>query len=171
MQSSKQSLETLDVSDRLRLLMATHKLTVSELAERAGVSKSAMEKYLAGPSSPRATALASICLSMGVSADWLLLGHDDDLYRVQSMALSVIISMLDDLKREGALNEQFEALPFGSKQWREFARELAFEHAAEIRNAVATKREKDASELLVRVVGGVCSDLQTGKLAHPDEDS
>lgn len=39
----------LDISHRLRLLMMNHRLTVGEMAEHARVSKSAMEKYLAGP--------------------------------------------------------------------------------------------------------------------------
>ena len=59
MSGDQSAYETLDLSERLRTVMAQYKLSVSELAEHAGVSKSAMEKYLAGPSSPRATAIAS----------------------------------------------------------------------------------------------------------------
>jgi len=72
MQGDQAKTENLDISERLRFLMSQHKLTVAELASRAGVSKSAMEKYLAGPSSPRATTVVTICKQFGVTSDWLL---------------------------------------------------------------------------------------------------
>ena len=50
-----------DISERLRELMLQRKLTVAELANKVGVSKSAIEKYLAGPSSPRAATIVAIC--------------------------------------------------------------------------------------------------------------
>lgn len=73
-------LTTLDLSKRLRELMLSENLTVNDLAVAAGVSKSAMEKYLAGPSSPRATAIANICMTYSVSPAYLLFGqaeHDE----------------------------------------------------------------------------------------------
>ncbi|WP_074743350.1 helix-turn-helix domain-containing protein [Celeribacter indicus] len=164
MSDNQTSFDALDISERLRTLMNTHKLTVSELSQKAGVSKSAMEKYLAGPSSPRATAIASLCASLRVSADWLLFGVDDDLWRVQNSSLAVLLALLEDLKREGLLSKRFQNLELGSQQWREFTRELAFERAAELRNMVAKSRESDANSETQRVFNVVYSDLQNGKI-------
>lgn len=166
----KTPFEVLDLSGRLRMLMASQKLTVAEMSQRAGVSKSAMEKYLAGPSSPRATAIASLCASLKVSADWLLFGVDDDLWRVQNSSLAVIFALLEDLKRSGPLSDTFQALELGSHEWRNFTRELAFERAAELRNMVAQSRSDDAASDLKRVSNAVFTDLGTGKIVSPDEE-
>lgn len=86
--TSQDKKSEIDVSVRLRELMREHKLSVSQIASIAGVSKSAMEKYLAGPSSPRATAMVAICEQLDTSADWLLLGkpNDDDNLRQALLA-------------------------------------------------------------------------------------
>lgn len=105
--SSQGPLHELDISVRLRALMREHGLTVSKLSEIAGVSKSAMEKYLAGPSSPRATAVASICKQLETSADWLLFGkpENDELIRrgVHTMMYHIV------MQQKGKEVEQFPA--------------------------------------------------------------
>jgi transcriptional regulator with XRE-family HTH domain len=147
MSGNQATVETVDISERLRLLMTTRKMSVIELANSAGVSKSAMEKYLAGPSSPRATAIASLCLNLGVSSEWLLLGRaDEDQYLVRSVATSVIIALLQDIKQPGPLREQFQGLEAGSSDWRHFCFVLGDERACDMMNQIATERQKRLQE-------------------------
>lgn len=113
----------LDISERLRALMRDHKLTVAEMAKVAGVSKSAMEKYLAGPSSPRAAAIVEICEKLATSADWLLLGQPNEeeiirrgihssMYQIlmqqkgKEVASSFVPANSDELKMAGKLTEE-----------------------------------------------------------------
>lgn len=143
MSSSHDVVEQLDISERLRWLMTEHKLTVVELASHAGVSKSAMEKYLSGPSSPRATAIASICMSLNVNAEWLLFGRPDtDLRLVQDAASSVIIALLNDLRVDAELQQGFQIHATSSQEWRMFTWELADLRAIEVVSLLISKRQK-----------------------------
>jgi transcriptional regulator with XRE-family HTH domain len=123
----------LDISSRLRVLMAEDKLTVGELAAAAGVSKSAMEKYLAGPSSPRATAIASLCANLGLSVEWLLFGYaDNDRVRIRNLGFGALFQLMQDLKTPGDLRDAFERAKLGSKEFSLFAVDLASERAEEL---------------------------------------
>lgn len=146
--------ETLDLSERLRFVMMAYKLTVAELAQAAGVSKSAMEKYLAGPSSPRATAIASLCAGLGINSEWLLFGQaDDDLRRVRDVGIHAIVALLQELKQPGSLSEAFSAAQLGTEKWRYFVLEVGTERAQELSKMVAEKRAKE----LKMAVGGMRS--------------
>ena len=150
-------LAELDLSERLRFLMTAHKLTVSELARHAGVSKSAMEKYLAGPSSPRATAVAALCLSLDVNAQWLLFGQADDELRTLGRAFeNSIVALLNELKQPGALSETFAGLDIGSRDWRLFTWELGNKRSIEAVNQLIDER----AQSLRQAVAG----LRTGQL-------
>lgn len=164
MTRAQAAFETLDLSDRLRLLMASHKLTVGEMAEKAGVSKSAMEKYLAGPSSPRAASVASICAALNVDADWLLLGRESDLFNLQSIAFGEMLRLLEDLKRDKELSETYQRLELGSQEWRAFVLEVALERAVEVRNTFTKRRRQDAENGRTLQIGGIYTDVTTGKL-------
>lgn len=143
----QQVISELDLSERLRFLMRLHGLTVQEFAEIAGVSKSAMEKYLAGPSSPRATALASICFGLGVNAQWLLFGTpDNDLLLIRDAVDDVIADILNELKQGGAIAEPFQRNQFGTKEWRVFTWELADQRAREAVERIQAAREKALTE-------------------------
>jgi transcriptional regulator with XRE-family HTH domain len=102
--SSRQDERTeVDISDRLRAIQNHHRLTVAELASRIGVSKSAMEKYLAGPSSPRAGTIVAICEQFGVTADWLLFsGISEEPYAFRRIVSDVIESLVNDLRSNPA---------------------------------------------------------------------
>ncbi|OIQ67916.1 helix-turn-helix domain protein [mine drainage metagenome] len=139
--SKQAALETLDLSERLRFVMTMHKLSVSELAANAGVSKSAMEKYLSGPSVPRATAIASLCIELGINAEWLLFGRpDNDLRLVRRESENGIVALLNELKQPGTLSENFAKLGIGTSEWRKFTWEVGNERAVEIANRVANAR-------------------------------
>lgn len=133
----------LDISERLRFLMREHKLSVSDIASVAGVSKSAMEKYLAGPSSPRATAIASICSELGANAHWLLFGTpDDDLRIIQSVVDDVLVDLLNELKQGGEVAEPFARNEFGTRDWRMFTWELADQRSREAIERIFRAREQ-----------------------------
>ena len=128
---------TIDISARLRGLLDQHRLTVAEMAARAGVSKSAMEKYLAGPSSPRAVALAAICRELRVSADWLLFGitePDEEQARAHLFqhVKEGFNTLLIELKLGGPLSNEFNALEPGSMDFRQFAHMLSQRRAFEV---------------------------------------
>jgi len=126
--------------------MLTYKLTVTEMAEVAGVSKSAMEKYLAGPSSPRATAIASPCAGLGINSEWLIFGQaDDDLRRIRDIGTHSIYALLQELKQAGSLAGSFQSLKLGSKEWRSFALKVGAKRAAELSKLVAENRKKERS--------------------------
>lgn len=144
MSDDQSAYETLDLSERLRAVMARYKLSVAELAEHAGVSKSAMEKYLAGPSSPRATAIASLCRSLQLNAEWLIFGHaDDDLRRIRDIGMHSFAALLQELKQPGSLKDEFDALDVGSRDWRSFSLGIAADRAQELCVLVADSRKRD----------------------------
>lgn len=108
--------------------MLQHKLSVADLATCGGVSKSAVEKYLAGPSSPRATAIASICMELGANAHWLLFGEaDNDLAIISNAVEGVVVALLNELRQDTELARKFEVNEFGSEEWRIFMAALRIE--------------------------------------------
>jgi len=147
MSNTQPPLNLIDISARLRHLMDSNNLTIAELATKADVSKSAMEKYLAGPSSPRGTAIAAICTSFDVSADWLLFGKPQDefqtlLLTLRSEALHVIWALISELKQSPELSTTFSSLDYGSEEWRKFIRDLAYSRTMELlRNFVKAHEE------------------------------
>lgn len=135
----------IDLSARLRELMDKSRLTVADMAEKAGVSKSAMEKYLAGPSSPRCTAIAAICREFAVSADWLIFGETEpDLNREQFLLFQLVNDgfhiLLMELKLGGPLCEKFAHLEPSSVELREFVHLLSQERAFEIKEQFRKRR-------------------------------
>lgn len=140
--SAQDKISEIDVSDRLRLLMRDHKLTVWDMAKLAGVSKSTMEKYLAGPSSPRATALYAICEKLGVNAHWLLFGlPDDDLRIIHTVVEDVLVDLLNELKQGGEIADPFARYSFGTSDWRLFTYELSDQRAREAIERILRERE------------------------------
>lgn len=146
--SSKQVVfQELDISAQLRLIIATERLTVTELAAAAGVSKSAMEKYLAGPSSPRATSVASLCANLGLSIEWLLFGYsDNDRVRVRNQVLFAIDGLMRDLKQAGPLKDSFDKLDVGGKEFATFALTVASDIAEVVAEKVWDSRKRSMRE-------------------------
>lgn len=141
MNDSQQPLEELDLSFVLRTVMAARGLNVQNMADMAGVSKSAMEKYLAGPSSPRAVAIASLAKGLGISADSLMFGEiDPHIERAYELAFREIATLIEDLKSDPVLGPRFAALAPGSEAFAAFVRNLAFERAGQFRRAFNAER-------------------------------
>ena len=142
------SAHSVDISQNLRELMNVHRLTVADLARRVGVSKSAMEKYLAGPSSPRASTIRTICLEFGVDAEWLLFGYNLPLTRtLMSASYSAFLALMDELKQPGSFSEEFMTTEFGSAAWRQFVLHIATERAEELTEYVCKRVSEDQASL------------------------
>ncbi|MDD6154805.1 MAG: helix-turn-helix transcriptional regulator [Eubacteriales bacterium] len=61
-------------SQRLRLTLKEKHLTQKELAEKAGVTESAMSHYLKGDRVPRSAVLSRIATALGTTSDYLMEG-------------------------------------------------------------------------------------------------
>ena len=67
-----------DISKRLTLLIDYLGISQRELAQRSGLTESAMCHYIKGDRVPHADALIKIAKATGVRTDWLLgLGSDN----------------------------------------------------------------------------------------------
>lgn len=140
-------LSQLDLSKRLRQLMLHHDLTVAQLADLGGVSKSAMEKYLSGPSSPRAVTLANICRALAVSPSWLMFGETetDEVAEAVAFTTSVfeeMIALLTEIRSEPELLEAFQTARPRDEKWdRLFKRDVTYRHAKRALAAFRDERE------------------------------
>lgn len=67
-----------NVSYRLRALRDDNGLTVADMAERTGIPKRTLDKYMlrSNPSLPGFDALISLSKGLGVSLDWLVFGEE-----------------------------------------------------------------------------------------------
>ena len=129
------------------MIMVTHRLSVSDLASAARVSKSAMEKYLAGPSSPRATSIVALCRELGVDSEWLLFGKpDEELFNIRRSAIYVVGKLLNELKRGSAGREIFDSLRPDSSEFEAWAREVSDRCGVEIAAFFAADRKKALSD-------------------------
>lgn len=139
MQEGNVTFEALDLSERLRFLMVSYKLSVAQMASAAGVSKSAMEKYLSGPSSPRATSVAALCVNLGINAEWLLFGEaDEDLTRVRDFSMSAFMSLIKDMSEAQSQDEP--PIDLSDPQQRTLALGLASDRAQQLQSAIADDR-------------------------------
>lgn len=133
-----------DISTILRPIMAVRRLSVADLATAAGVSKSTMEKYLAGPSSPRLVTRIALSNELKLSLDRLVFGeidpHEELLYGI---AFQQFLAVISALKTDPEPARQFALLDAGSKEFFSFARNLAHERAVHTR---ATYREERRGE-------------------------
>ena len=135
-------LDAVDISHHLRMIMAQRKLTVTDMASLAGVSKSAMEKYLAGPSSPRATAIASLAQALGIKADFILFGEFDlDRNVILNEAQKAFFELIEALKVDASLYASFVGLDRSSKAWRDFIWGLSYQKAVELAGSVVAEAE------------------------------
>lgn len=143
---SQEPMQELDLSTILRQIMAVRRLSVSDMAKAAGVSKSAMEKYLAGPSSPRLVAIASLARALGLSIDRIVFGEIDPVEElVYQVAFHEMDMLISDLKSDEELRSRFQGLEEGSKSFAEFSRHLAYVRAVRLR---ARYREESREEQL-----------------------
>ncbi|MBL3570922.1 hypothetical protein BV509_11120 [Rhodovulum sulfidophilum] len=124
----------LDLSPVLRSIMAARGLSVADMARMAGVSKSAMEKYLAGPSSPRAVAVASLARALNISTDALVFGEFYEMTEkaAHRAAVDGFIKLLRDLKSDPELSRTFAELEPGSDALSDFTMRVALDRADDV---------------------------------------
>lgn len=111
-------------------------MTIAQMAEKAGVSKTAFEKYLAGPSSPRGTAIAVLCKEFDLSADWLLFGKSDTVAADDLMLLMLFHSdtmwdLVRDLREDDELGELFVAGDPSDVDWPTYFSDLVRKRSVE----------------------------------------
>lgn len=141
MQDIKKPFETLDLSFTLRTTMVANNLSVSEMAEIAGVSKSAMEKYLAGPSSPKAVAIASISKALGISTDTLIFGElDGNIENAYQHAFRAFAELIKALKSDPEFSDLFAHFEYGSDEFSDFVRNVAFDHASKFKHSLRSEK-------------------------------
>lgn len=141
--------DTIDLAPQLRELMQRHKLTVSQLAERVGVSKSAMEKSLAGPGSPRASTIRAMAAEFNVRADWRLFGYANLLPVIlPGSPYGSFQALLQEMKQPGPVSEAFEGAEWGAREWRNSVSSLAQDRSNELSADVL--RRLDDEETMFR---------------------
>lgn len=65
-----------DLTNRLNQACEQSGLTNSQIGQRTGLTRGQVYSYRNGITTPNAFYLAKICLALGVSADWILLGKE-----------------------------------------------------------------------------------------------
>ena len=129
--------EAIDLTVRLRHIMALFGLTVAELAEKAGVSKRAMENYLAAPSSPRATTIVQLCSELGISIEWLLCGYREvEPVQVRDTVSGGMFQLLRDVKADAQMAPAFAEGDPQSDAFRRFASDASFRYAGRVARAL-----------------------------------
>ncbi len=63
------------INDRLKLVLDSLGLKISEASEKTGVPYRSWQNYLSGAREPKAEALTLICTRLGIYSDWLLTGE------------------------------------------------------------------------------------------------
>lgn len=140
----------MDLSFTLRTIMAARGLSVAEMADMAGVSKSAMEKYLKGPSSPRAIAIASLAKGLGMSADTIMFGElDATVELVYKLSFDAFADLIKDLKNASDLSARFRELAHGTDDFDRFIRDLAYERAVAFRSDYNIKRREKQMNIVM----------------------
>ena len=100
-------------SDRLILLMKKHRINQKELAQRTGVTESAMSYYVNGDRTPRSDVLTRMAKTLGTTTDYLL-GRSDCNFEESNDELQYLQRNLGKLdakqikKAEKILKEVFE---------------------------------------------------------------
>lgn len=95
-----------DLSTRLRSLRDRKNWTVADMAERTGIPKRTLDKYMlrSDASLPGFDALCSISKGLGVSLDWLVFGADSASENVELLATrsayEVVLMFTDGLVRQ-----------------------------------------------------------------------
>lgn len=138
-----------DLSILLRQRMVSHRMSVADMAAAAGVSKSAMEKYLAGPSSPRLVSMIPLARALDTTLERLVSGETDPHEElVHALSFQQLMALLQELKGEGDIARQFASLDPASKEFADFTRNLSHERAVDTRRRFAAERRKDRGKFV-----------------------
>lgn len=85
------------IKDRLQEALTVRGMTASELANKSGINKGAISKYLKGTVTPKQTAIGILASALDVSPSWLL-GYDLTMDGKEPPVID--ISKLNDINKE-----------------------------------------------------------------------
>lgn len=146
------------IGDRIRQLRREARMTQKDLAERMGISASAVGMYEQNRREPSGEVLVKLCRIFNVTTDWLLSGSAD-VPRVRSGMQADVAGMLEQWKE--ALMDQ-EGLMFNGQLLEEGDLEKIFaamKLGAEIAASQNIGRKKGEDETSERRSGKAGSDL------------
>lgn len=85
------------IKDRLQEALTVRGMTASDLANKSGINKGAISKYLKGTVTPKQTAIGILASALDVSPSWLL-GYDLTMDGKEPPVID--ISKLNDINKE-----------------------------------------------------------------------
>lgn len=88
------------IGRRIRFARKQAKLTQAQLAERLGLTKSAISQWEGDRTLPELPYLVGVCKVLHASSDYILFGREPDKLSQEVITLAQRISMLDSKKRE-----------------------------------------------------------------------
>lgn len=88
--------EQATMSQRITLLRKQKGMTQNDLADKAGISKAQMSRYMTKDAQPTAQVLSKLADALGVSADYLLNG-DTDAKAVASLSHAEVIQQYKEV--------------------------------------------------------------------------
>ena len=87
-------------NERLCELLKKRGMSQKDLAEKAGITESAVSHYVRGDRFPRAKALAQIAIALGTTSDYLMNGSVNDMDDEVITAKRLIARNVDQMSRE-----------------------------------------------------------------------
>lgn len=85
------------IKDRLQEAMTARNMSATDLAQKSGINKGSISKYLKGTVTPKQTAIGLLASALDVSPSWLL-GYD--LTMDGKARPDIDITRLSDINRE-----------------------------------------------------------------------
>ena len=79
----------MEIRDRIKKGMEFRGMTASELAQKSGVNKSLISKYLKGTVEPKQSTIYALARALRVSPAWLL-GYEDQMVEVEQLDLTTL---------------------------------------------------------------------------------
>lgn len=169
------------VSDRLRGLRDRNGWTVADMAERTGIPKRTLDKYMLrqGASLPGFEALLALCKGLGVSLDWLVFGAEGAskgtrliAERACNVAVKRFLEMLlrEHHARGGRIIENERILRFRPEGWAQFLGDQAGDLAASMLAEGVSMEEllvwqQQQNEIAKEVAGEVMEELAAAHAA------
>ena len=67
-----------EINKRIREKMGAQKMTITDLANKAGLARSTVSRYVSDSIEPKQNAVGAIAKALNVSVSWLLFGEDGE---------------------------------------------------------------------------------------------
>ena len=96
------------IKDRLNEAMKLRGMNATELAQKSGLNKSSISRYLTGENVPRSIAIGKMSKALGVNPAWVL-GYDVPMEETERNIKKIDLNQLSELNQE-RLFAYYEAL-------------------------------------------------------------